>query len=114
MAGWQERALPDNVSGWYIITDGNQKQADETIKAIDAYWTAEVGGMKVRAYEEEECGNIKIIYGKGKYQQFSRHNGDVQGEKYQDGDILRAILTTAGVKIMPYSLSHGEYKPPKE
>jgi hypothetical protein len=84
-----------------------------TESEIDKWYTREVGGFMIRAYVSGENvpNPVKLIYGSGEYQYISR----CDGSGYQDGSVLKAILTAANIHIMPQSEweKHGGMKAPK-
>jgi hypothetical protein len=68
---------------------------------IDEWYTVEIDGVRVRAYE---CvsGKTRLYFG---------YNGSY-GEFIEDY-VLRGLLKNSNIPIMPYSQSNGNYKPPK-
>lgn len=70
---------------------------------LDSDWVREVGGVKVRAYEDA-CGKSRLR-GDGVNWGFG------QNEDKND-KIFRELCRLASIPIMPYSLSKGEYKAP--
>ncbi len=88
---------------WY-----HNQAIDEAIKAIDDYWTTTVGDTKVRAYETADGGHLKCFAPNGN---FYLTSPDILSRDLVE--LLRALLTNSGVKIMPYKLSEGGYSAPK-
>ena len=110
---WDSIAIVNgNSDDGQIIYARNLSGKSEFCGGSDSYrpltdkdWTREIGGVKVRVYEDA-FGNIKISY-----PEVTRYLSG--GENKDSIKAAREICRLAGLPIMPYSLSNGEFKSPK-
>lgn len=86
------------LGGYCVVTACNNLRP-----LTDADWTREIDGVKYRAYWDD-LGSL-ILYGKLK-------NGDKENFCYDDYSAYESFCRLAGIPIMPYELSKGNYEYP--
>lgn len=76
---------------------------DELRPLTDSDWTCNIKGIKVRAYRDDDDGDIWLV---------SEGNGG-SGIINTNIIIAKEMCRLSRIPVMPYSLSHGEYKRPE-
>ncbi|MCK9327899.1 MAG: hypothetical protein M0P69_20560, partial [Bacteroidales bacterium] len=71
----------------------------------DEDWTGEIGGVRVRAYDDAD-GSIRVVCADDtSLWAFDKGNND--------DTVLRTLCREHNIPIMPYSLSKGDFKKPE-